>query len=162
MTQTRPERPLLATLICIWEVAVVFIEIVGLIWQHHFHRLHPLLQHRSVPLPLLHTISVWITYCLAIAAAISLWQMHRSSFVLLAARFGIGLLWFLIGLPYLASQHWPSIPAGTRLAIDMIVIRWGNYLFIVIGLVFGASLACYAYAITKPPFARSAESKSIA
>ena len=149
MAQVHPKRPVLATLVCIWEAVVVVLAIAGYIFLKHMLSAHP--SARPHPTTLLRSISSWVSPILAAAAAITLWQMRRSAFFLLAARFAISLLWFLVGLPRLFSQHGlasPPLPHGSPLANTLVVIRWGAVLFTITGIALNAFIAWYAYEIT--------------
>ena len=87
MTGTRPERPLLATLVCIWEVFIVVLAIVTHYTVNHLHNSRPPGQSFPPihPVGPLQTAASWLTYTLAVAAAVTLWRMHRSAFVLSAS-----------------------------------------------------------------------------
>jgi hypothetical protein len=148
VTGTRPERPVLATLICIWEVFTIVLAIASYMFLEHMLSAHPSIHPH--PTTLLHSISSWLFPLLAAAAAITLWQMRRAAFFLLAARFAMSLLWFLAGLPRLFAQHWPTLPPGSPGAINVIAIRWGAILFSIVSLALSGSIAWYAYDITTP------------
>ena len=151
MAEVHPERPFLATLVCIWEVVVVVLTIASYIFLKHMLSAHPSVHPH--PTTRLRSISSWGSPILAAAAAITPWQMRRSAFFLLAVRFAISLLWFLVGLPRLFSQHGPAsppLPPGSPLANTLVVIRWGAVLFTITGIALNAFIAWYAYDITSP------------
>jgi hypothetical protein len=118
------------------------------LWSRHSHGVPGALHLKPVPHPLLHSLSRWLMAAMALAAAAALWRMHRSAAIFFGARFGLALLWFLVALPYLMAQHWPSVRVGSPFALQMIVVRWGSYLLSIGILTFDAALAWYAYDVT--------------
>ena len=150
MTGTRPERPLLATLVCIWEVFIVVLAIVTHYTVNHLHNSRPPGQSFPPihPVGPLQTAASWLTYTLAVAAAVTLWRMHRSAFVFLAGRFCISLVSFIVG-----ALRIPSFLATThphQHVINLSAIVWVVSAIAIVGLVLSASIAWYAYDITSP------------
>jgi hypothetical protein len=82
VNESRPVRPSLATIICFYLVLTAFIPL-PIIWISLLGRLDSAFIYSS---SLLHTPVSWLTSTLAIAAAISLWQMRPAAFFLLAIR----------------------------------------------------------------------------
>jgi hypothetical protein len=101
LTESRPERPELATVICILEVAAAVLAIAAHFVRLYLHNLHG--YHRaSLPStynhPLqsfndttLHYAAMGLTCTLALAIAVTLWQMRRSAFYLSATRTALSL-----------------------------------------------------------------------
>ena len=150
MTHVCTKRPLLATIICFYEVFVVVLVIACYFLQLHLASsiTHAAVSHH--PMSLLAAVS-WLGYLLALAAAITLWKMQRSAFYLLAARFGLSLVSFLIALPHLFA-HWPALPPKSDGAIylTLIAIRCVTGALFVGGLVLSAAIVWYVYGITSP------------
>jgi hypothetical protein len=131
VTSERPQRPLLATIICVFEVAVFVIKLAGPLLLRHAFREQP-----GSDTALLSSIA-WLSCILAPIAAVALWQMRRSAFVLLAARFALGLFWLAISRMTAA----PPLHAGSR----------GMLLFFdILSLSISGSIAWYVYDLTSP------------
>jgi hypothetical protein len=150
VTGTRPERPVLATVVCIWEVFIVVLAIVTHYTVNHLHNSRPPGQSLPPvhPVSPLQTAASWLTYTLAIAAAVTLWRMHRSAYIFLAGRFCISLVSFVVG-----ALRIPSFLATThphQHAINLSAIVWAVGAIAIADLALDASIAWYAYDITTP------------
>jgi hypothetical protein len=137
VTEVRPERPVLATVICIFEVAVVvlaiaahFLRVVLLNALHHTHRAVDSSALTTLHFSALHYAREGLAGILALAAAIALWQMHRAAFYILAARTAMEAAGFLVSLRHPASV--------TRLVFNLAA------------LALSAAITWYVYVITKP------------
>jgi hypothetical protein len=106
VTEPRPARPPLATIICIYEIVIVAFAVAShffaryLIFNsantaRHYHS-YPI---QSNPIITLQSVLGWLSYALAITAAVALWQMHRSAFVLFLTRFALGVALTVSRLP---------------------------------------------------------------
>ena len=139
MTGTRPERPILATVICVYEAFIV----LGVSLKF----LVPLATHAAVhhdPTLAASTIN-WVSCLLAMASAITLWHMHRSSVLFLGARFGMDLVFFVAGLFHpIHAMATPHSNQGLSPANIAHAIR----IFEVIALALTGFIAWYAYKIT--------------
>ncbi len=149
MNAHRPARPVLATLICIYEAAVLVLALAlrlrpGQAPQVHAHAaVLPPISPLVVPLS-------WLGYTLALAAAIALWQMRRSAFFLLMARLAISIAVVLLTMPRLRWLHHRIDPLVARapgfqpdvlgLAILTIVVSWS----------ISIAILCYVGVITSP------------
>jgi hypothetical protein len=148
--EARQERPLLATLICIWEVFIVALAIGTRYMQHHLqHSLRPV-----QPLPQIHLanplqpVASWLTYTLAVLAAVTLWRMHRSAFVFLAGRFCLSLALFIVGI--LRMQSLLATMPSHQSSINFSTIAWMVSAVAIIGIALDAFIAWYAYYTTSP------------
>jgi len=148
---SRPARPLLATVICVYEVSIVVLALVLPSVLRHFNPIaaHPTVTHPPSPLQ---AASGWLSYALAVAAAIALWQMRRLAFVLLAVRFALSLLLLLIRLPRLIALN----RGLTLLVLQMshngsiapLAILWGSYAVAAAHWILSAMIVLYVYRIT--------------
>jgi hypothetical protein len=129
LTEARPARPLLATVISLWEASLVVLAIAARFLRIYLRGLHGHLQHPFPPLDTapLHYAVTAVIYALALASAITLWQMRRSAFYLLATRAVLFFAGFLHTL------------LRTRLSL----ISLAN-------LILSSAIAWYVYDITKP------------
>jgi hypothetical protein len=143
VTETRPARPVLATVISIWEVFIVVMAITSRVavkvLLHRAYRSTHTAPHAVSSSPLLEA-AIILGYALAIAAAITLWQMRRIAFAFLTARFCLELTLFLVAMMR------PVTLAGTR---------HPGFRFIVIAidiaaLALNAAIAWYAWYVTTP------------
>ncbi|HZL26222.1 MAG TPA: hypothetical protein VFC39_06795 [Acidobacteriaceae bacterium] len=157
MTVERPARPALATLICIFELGVVALLIASHFivrsLRDQFNALranNPSVHSQPFP-PIhytpLHLTSMIVSYGLALAVAITLWQMRRSAFYLLATQTTLSLITFGIGLVRTLSValHVPHA-AGINHAAIFWIARILSFLFVA----FEAAMTWYVYDITKP------------
>ncbi len=101
MSEARPARPLLATIICIYEAFIVAFAAANPFLVRYLitNNANMARHYHSSPVFTLQSALGWLDYALAIAAAIALWQLRRSTFVLFLARFALELLLFLGRLP---------------------------------------------------------------
>lgn len=144
MTEVRPERTPIATLICFFEAAIAVWTIVGRTVFHIIRTTGSARAYHSYPTSLLQTVVRDLDVLLALAAAITLWQMRRSAFYLLATRFVLSLVWFVWNL--LRGASLTVLQDGARSAII-------HFLRTFIGLCFlmlSAAITWYVYNITKP------------
>lgn len=144
MSEARPERTPIATLICIFEAAIVAWAIVGRIAMHVLRDAASARRYHAYPTPLLETIVKDLGVLLALAAAIALWQMHRSAFYLLATRFALSLAWFIGSL--LHAEAVPAFPDPARSAIIHFLASFIGLCFLIVS----AAITWYAYNVTKP------------
>lgn len=157
MTEARPPRPVLATLICIFEAGIVALGIAS-----HFiiRYLREAINSRragglSAPSHLippmhytpLHLTSMIVSYGLALAIAVTLWQMRHTAFYLLAMRTVLAIAGFGIGLMRASTAALtPTHTVGISHAAILWVARVLSFLF----LAFDATMTWYVYDITKP------------
>jgi hypothetical protein len=150
VTGTRPERPALATLICIYETLIV----VRTIASHYITRPLPPTLHNGLTVPLIHftnplqPAASWLTCALAVAATVTLWRMHRSAVVFLAGRFCISLVLFLVGFPRVQSLFATMHPPSP--SINLSALLWVASAIAITGIALNAFIAWYAYDITTP------------
>ena len=147
MNESRPTRPPLATIICIYLVATAFIPlpvmwIVSWSWFHSLSYPPNLFLLWLSPIPL-------VICALALAGTIALWQMRRSAFFLLAARFALSLAILVIHLPRstaLLHRMSATMPRAitdsleTRVIFALIADQW----------ILDAAIVWYVYRITAP------------
>jgi hypothetical protein len=89
--------------ICVYEAFIVLVAVAAFF---SLKFLVPLTTHSAVhhhPTLAASTIN-WVFCLLAMASAITLWQMRRSSVLFLGARFGMDLVLFVAGLFTLFKQ----------------------------------------------------------
>jgi hypothetical protein len=139
VTGTRPERPALATVVCFYEIVIVVLEVIAYFFLRYFvpHTSHAEVYYHPT---LRQNLASGLFCILALAGAVALWQMRRSSVIFLGARFAFNVVLYAVGLVHPAITgphpgHNPTIPA---------------YLFGLIGVTLSASIAWYAYDITSP------------
>jgi hypothetical protein len=143
LTEARPARPVLATVIALWEVFIVVVAIaarVAIRVLRHAHQQAHQAAHTSTritPSSPSHAAGLILGYALAIGAAIALWQMHRSAFVFLTARFVVELALFIMALLHPAKTLDSLIPLFV-FAVD------------IFALALNAAIVWYAYHITTP------------
>jgi hypothetical protein len=137
VNEVRPVRPLLATLICIAEAASLVLLVAAHFLFNYLRSLHdslrtgepltyspPFVTLHSSPL---HYSAVGACYILALAAAITLWQMRRSAFYLLATLTALLLAWFAAGLlRFGMTIHLGQITGFIALALSA-AITWYVY-----------------------------------
>jgi hypothetical protein len=158
VTEIRPERPILATLLCIFEAGIVALAIAS-----HFiarllrdfinaHRADGVSTHTTFILPThstpLHLGFLVLTYGLALAIAITLWQMRRSAFYLLAARTGLSCITFVLGVVRWMSGTLPQ--PHRRMPINPVAIFWIVGILSFCWLVFNVVMTWYVHDITSP------------
>jgi hypothetical protein len=144
VTGPRPERPILATVVCIYEASIVLLDVVG---YFSLKFLVPLTTNAAVHYhPTLRAgLISWVSCLLALAAAITLWQMRRSAVVFLGARFGMDLVLFVVGLFH--PIHATTQPHSTQ-ALSPSSIAHAFRIVGVIALALSGFIAWYAYKIT--------------
>jgi hypothetical protein len=146
-----------ATLICIFEMGIVALGIASIFMVRYLRdqlnairadspsvHSHPIPPVHYTPL---HLASMVVSYGLALAVAIVLWQMRRSAFYLLATQTTLSLITFGIGLvrtldATLSAPH----SAGFHHAAIFWIARILGFLFVA----FEAAMTWYVYGITKP------------
>ena len=141
MTQAHPERPLLATIISIYLVVSVLVPLpIALIYlDEFFHSVF--IYHTTLP----GSAMSWVIFGLAMAGAVTLWQMRRAAFYLIATRFGLSLLLkFKLILAY--SRRVSTMPH----AITHSMIVNMAYAVIVADWILSALIVWYVYKITSP------------
>jgi hypothetical protein len=146
VSESRPARPLLATIICIYEA---FIAILALAWYFLIGYLNTYLAIHPHPNPLYSALS-WSTYCVAAAAAIALWQMRRSAFYLVVARFGILLLWIFFTVLRFVLVNWLAFHPARSESTAQIVMRCLVCLITLGGVALSAAIVWYVRDITSP------------
>jgi hypothetical protein len=149
MTEAHRPRPMLATLICIFEVAIVFLALMGLAFAQVVRSANPSLATVQTS-PMRMAIS-WLAYLLSIGIAVTLWQMRRESFYLAAAKLGLSLLGIFVQFMHPARiAHVSRVTVHARAntqAIGAIAV-----LFIVISLSISAAITFYIYDVTQPRY----------
>lgn len=144
MTEVRPERTPIATLICAFEAAIVVWAVVGRTALHVGHTAGSARAYHAYPTALLETVVKDLDVLLALAAAITLWQMRRAAFYVLATRFGLSFSWFAWKL--LRGANLPALHSGTRsMVIDSL-----RLLVSLCFLTLSAAITWYVYRVTKP------------
>lgn len=145
MNEPRPARPPLATISCIYLIVTAFIPlpiILILLWSWSNPFFHfPLVR-------LLPRTSMPVVICsLAIAGAITLWQMRRAAFFLLAIRLILSIVLQVIHLPRnIAFFHRmsrisrPVADSALRMAFASIAAKW----------LLSALIVWYVFRITTP------------
>jgi hypothetical protein len=145
MTELPAKRPAIASLISIFEICVFVIALLNYFWLQHRLVGHPISPH--VEGTILSNIR-WASYLLAPLAAATLWKMRRLAFYLLALRFGLGIVWFIISRIHAVP---PSHAA----------VRWGVYFLSIVSLSVSGTIAWYAYNITLPKVMKSQNSREV-
>ena len=141
MTQARRERPLLATLICIYDGIFVMwyfaAKCTVLLVAHTlllYDRVHPL-----------QTALECLMYAITGTAVIALWQMRRAAVLLYGSRIGLWLI--------LLTMRFPVIAANNRrisTAISHSMVFYIIYSVIVAGWIIRVLIVWYIYKITSP------------
>ena len=144
MTADRPARPLLATLICFYEIAIVLLAIVSQSFFRWFHATHLSAPYR--PTPFLQSAASILSYILAICAAILLWRMRHLASYLLATR----AVTSLIGYVFALMRITPQAPTQHARVISLTTIHWIFYVMGFTFLILNTSIAWYVYRITSP------------
>jgi hypothetical protein len=144
MTEIGPARPPLATIICIYLIVTAFIplQVMWILIWGWFHSIY------NYPPILLHSPMSWLMWTLAIAGAITLWQMRRVAFFLLAIRYTLSLALLVIDIPpRIAFFHRMSaiLPrsvadSAMRASVASIAAQW----------LLSAAIIWYVYRITPP------------
>jgi hypothetical protein len=133
VNEARPERPLLATIICLLEAAIAVLAISAHFLRIYLRNLHSHTHYSLAPLNYtpLHYAATGLACALALAIAITLWQMRRAAFYLLATRTALSLASLLAGL--LRAEPMPTNSRIISLA----------------ALALTAAITWYVYVITK-------------
>lgn len=134
MTEARLKRPILATIICVFELLIFVIQVIGAFLPRYAFGMQDV---ASGPSALLLSSIGWLSCILAAVAAVTLWQMRRAAFVVLTTRFALGLIWFVVSQLGAA----PALRGAPRGSV---------YLFGILSLAISASIAWYAHDITSP------------
>jgi hypothetical protein len=135
----------MATIIACWEVLIVSMAVTAHVAVRLLHHLHPVTRHgaqastQAVSTSSLHVVGLVLTYVLAVAAAIALWEMRRIAFILLAARFGVELLLFA------EEMFRPLTAAGAQHPAMRLAFIGVD----VVALAVNAAIAWYAWYITR-------------
>ncbi len=145
MTTTKPERPLLASVICGYEILAIVASLLLWWFLHAINSAHP--GRVYPPTPAWQNIASIATYLLALAAAITLWKMHRSAFVFLAGRFVIGLVLFIAYV----SRTSPASPPTHKTLITHATARHITEGISVFFLLISACIAASAYMLLFHP-----------
>jgi hypothetical protein len=140
---------LLATFICIYEVAIVLLAIVARSFSHWLRVAHPSHYH---PAPFSQIAALELTYILAVFAAILLWRMHHLAAYLLAVRSFITLVFFILTL----TATNPNQPTRHAVLISPTTIHWLMHVVGLMIVLLNATIAWYVYGITSPRQLRSA------
>jgi hypothetical protein len=149
MTEVSRPRPILATIICIFEVAIVFLALMGLAFAQVLRAANPSLAavHTS---PTRMTLS-GLSYILSIGIAITLWQMRREAFYLAAAKLAIVLL----GI-FFQFMHPARMARVSRVTVharaNMQAVGAIAIIIIVISLSISAAITFYIYDVTQPRY----------
>lgn len=135
----------MATIISCWEVLIVAMAVAAHVAVRVLHHMHPVTRHgtqvstQAASTSPLHVVGLVLTYILAVAGAIALWEMRHFAFILLAARFAIEVLLFVEEMlrPVTAAglQH-----SGVRMAFISIDLA---------ALGVNAAIAWYAWHVTR-------------
>jgi len=135
----------MATIISCWEVLIVAMAVTAHVAVRVLHALHPVANRGTqastpaVAASPLHTVALVVTYVLALAGAMALWEMRRLAFELLAARFVVEVALFVLDLlrpvTAAAARH-----ADLRLAFIAIDV---------VALAVNAAIAWYAWQVTR-------------
>jgi len=144
LTEVRPERTPVATFICAFEVAIAAWVILGRFAVYIIRSVASSPAYHSYPTPLLQTVVRDLDVLLAVAAAVTLWQMRRSAFYLLATRFVLSFVWFGWGL--LRGTSLPVAHDGGRSEIIHVI----RLLIALCLLLLNAAITWYVYRVTKP------------
>jgi hypothetical protein len=155
MTESRPTRPPLATIICIYEVCIAAFAVANPFLVRLLIAHNASMARRPHPSPVftLQSELGWLHSALAVAAAVALWQMRRSAFVLFLGRFVLGLFLSLSRLPRFLqlTAHTRALrPPGSDASAILTLILWIIYAITVALLALNAVFAWYAYRITAP------------
>ena len=155
MNESHPARPPLATIICIYEAFIVVFGVVTQILSryHISNNANTARHYHSYPVVTLQSALGWLSYALAIAAAVALWQMRRSAFVLFLTRFALGLVLSLSRLPrfmQLAAHDRALRPPGSSALAILTLTFWIIYAITAVFVALNAFFAWYAYKITSP------------
>jgi hypothetical protein len=138
--------------ICGYEVLMIVLSALAQWANHAITVAHP--ERGYPPTPLWQNVLLDLDYAIAIAAIITLWQMRRSAFFLLASRFGISLIFFI------HWKIWPSLPKNpVKLKHPGVVHGIAE----AIGLFFllaSAFIAFYAYMLLFHPRPHSMETET--
>ena len=132
MNEARPERPLLATIICLLEAAIAVLAISAHFLRIYLRNLHSHTHYSLAPLNYtpLHYAATGLACALALAIAITLWQMRRAAFYLLATRTAL------------------SLASAVALLLSPFGIHSGQIIGL-ITLTLNAAITWYVYVITK-------------
>jgi hypothetical protein len=141
VTAKHPARPLLATLICIYEIAIVLLAILARSFSHWLSIAHPSAYH---PTPFSQIAALELTYVLAVFAAILLWRMHHLAAYLLTVRFFITLVFYIVTL----TATIPNRPARHAGLISPTAIHWLTYVVGLMIVLLNAAIPWYVYDIT--------------
>jgi hypothetical protein len=141
VNESRPARPALATVICVYEV-VLLLALPLIQWglQRQFAATHPLRQYHAYPAHPLQSAVGWFGTALLIAAVVALWQMRRVAFLLFLAHFGLLLVLRYLRLPLMMKTYrllyqaastsgfyWPLIMLFVMIAVEWtinLLILW--------------------------------------
>jgi hypothetical protein len=147
MTEVRQPRPVLASVICVYEALIVLFGVLGFITSHLLRSASA--SAAAVQTSALSLVLPWIGYALALGIAVTLWQMRREAFYLAAARFGLGLLelaYFFIHPVHIAPIARPG--GGPPINAQGFVVV--GILIDVFFLAISAAITFYIQHITKP------------
>ena len=145
MNEVLRPRPILASVICFYEVIMVFLALMGFAFAHAMRIANPL-RIRVPDSPLRLTIT-WVGYALAIAIAVTLWQMRREAFYLAAGK----LCLVLLGIGYsFAHPHVARVGRAGQTHVNMQALGAVGIIIIVISLSINAAITFYIQDITRP------------
>jgi hypothetical protein len=145
MNESRPKRPPLATVICIYELATAIVPLPIAVF-YLFGYLHSGLNlHSLVP----QSAWSWADVILAVAGATALWQMRRAAFFLLATRFGLSLVHFLLRFPRLIALHERLIASLSVRTTSSPVVKV-MFVAICAQWAISAAIVWYTYKVTSP------------
>jgi hypothetical protein len=150
MTGERPARPCLATLICLYEIAIVLLAIVTRSFVHWLRVAHPSAYH---PTPFSQIVASELSYAMALCAGILLWRMHRAAAPLLAVRACITLVFYISALAHLPPR---LAPLHGRVIHHLTAIYWSARAFGFGIVLLNAAIAWYVYNVTSPRRQRAA------
>jgi hypothetical protein len=146
VTESRPARPPLATIICIYLVVTAFIplQILWILFWGWFHSVYIF----RLPFLLPHSFMLFAICALTFAGTIALWQVRRAAFFLLAARFALSVTGLAINLPrrvtfyHRMSATLPPVVTDSimRMTFASITAEW----------VLSAAIVWYVYRVTSP------------
>ena len=147
MTQAPRPRPVLATIICIYELIVVVLGLMSLGSLAVIHLSRPLQPYP--PLFSLEMANSLVGLALALAVAITLWRMRRSAFYILLVRLLLGLsaLIFAFLHPAHAASATHAFHSGS-----FVVARALTSLVAFLLFCLNLAITMYVHDITAPVF----------
>ncbi len=142
MADSRAVRPVLATVIAVWEGVAFVLAILQLAMIYLFRT------HIALPMPSkVQTFCIIAGALLALFGGLNLWQMKPLAWKLLATR-------LLVDIIALADvmRHPPVLPAMNGMNTTTIsVATTGSHVIAILWLAVNAVIVWYSYNVTKKP-----------